>query len=83
MTETPSTTTEFFCDENYFRHNFFTDFRQKSVTKFSDDQYCDDENSITNPLLNMICDKIVTKISVTILVFSCSVCFALLMNAET
>ena len=44
-----------------------------SVTKFSDNQYCEDENSVRNPSLNMICDGIVTKISTSILVFPCSV----------
>ena len=46
---------------------------KNSVTKFSDDQYCDDENFVTNSSLNMICDGIVMEIFVTILVFSCSV----------
>ena len=74
VTETSFIITKFFVMEyeNYFRHNFLTDFHKKSVTKFCDDEYCDDANSVTNPSLNMICDGIVTEIFVTILVFSCS-----------
>ena len=71
MTETPFSSQIFDGYPSKNRHkillrNFF------SVTKFINDQYCDDENFVTNPSLNMICDGIVMEISVTILVFSCN-----------
>ena len=74
MTETISvkSSSQNFLIEKISLQNFFTEKKKISVTKFSDDQYCDGENSITNPSVYMICDGIVKEIFVTIFVFSCS-----------